>query len=360
MTLESATDQNGLNESAGQFPVRGWRRVFYGAFVVVISSFSFWAAQIIKPEWQSGELRDYLALFFSVEASLVFLVLLAYSILCYLLLLFAPDRFAESFSIRFGIYSGVVFALQYSILLFLYLFDNKYIYAIFLLWLLPIYFPPVYRWLVRRWNAQLVGYLLGILVLVALIIGFAVAQEFLFLVIAALVIAGPFWGFLIALQATLWLLRNHETGFTLPRGLGAGAWLAAYAAAWRYDILKMYELYAELPLVPPNCYIATAAAKGHPHFVGSKIVQLAGGRSLRVNRQLQVFKCAELALMAIAPRLHKILRRIYDLTGKPLARGIQHPFLADAAYLLLKPFEWTAGFILKHIVPEIDSISIYN
>jgi hypothetical protein len=61
--------------------------------------------------------------------------------------------------------------------------------------------------------------------------------------------------------------------------------------------------------------------------------------------------------MAVNPHLHKWLREIYNMLGIPLARKIQNPFVADLAYLLLKPWERMAGFLLKHIVPEIDSIS---
>lgn len=362
MNLESSQNQEEGTQPASQpdFPVRGWWRVLQGLFVIVLPSFSFWAAGLLKPDWQSGDRQAYLALLLSVEASSIFLVLLAYSILSYLLLLIDPDRFARSFLIRFGIYSGAALALQYSILLFLYLFDNKLVYAIFLLWLFPLYYPRFHRWAVRRWNVRLVGWLIGILLVTALAIGFSIAREFLFFIVVGLVIAGPFWSLLIALQAGRWLYQTSETRHIVLRGLGVTAWAASYIIAWRYDILKMYELYAELPLVPPDCYIATAAAKGHPKFVGSKMVQLANGNSMHLNRQLQIFKCAELALLALAPRFHNVLREIYDSMGRPLARAIHHPLLADAAYLLLKPFEWLAGFTLRRLLPEIDSISIYN
>jgi len=170
--------------------------------------------------------------------------------------------------------------------------------------------------------------------------------------------AAPFWSFLIGLRAAVWLLKNSEMKLRLPQGLGMAAWLAAYAAAWRFDILKMYESYAALPSTPPpDCYIATAAARGHPRFVRAWTVQRVDGTSMQVNTQLQRLKCAELALLAIHPRLHKLLRKIYDTLGKPLARRIQNPFLADIAYLLLNPWEGLAGLILKRIIPELDSIS---
>jgi hypothetical protein len=182
----------------------------------------------------------------------------------------------------------------------------------------------------------------------------------LFFVMLALLIAGPFWSLLIALQAGWWVYRASDTRHLLPRGLGVTVWVASYVTAWRYDILKMHELYAELPLVPPDCYIATAAARGHPAFVHASPLRLADGKIIRVNCQLQIFKSAELAMMALAPRLHAILRRMYDAIGKPLAGGIRHPLLADAAYLSLKPAEWLAKFLLKVIIPDVNSTSIYN
>ena len=78
---------------------------------------------------------------------------------------------------------------------------------------------------------------------------------------------------------------------------------------------------------------------------------------MQVNKQLQLLKCAELTLSASNPCLHKVLRKIYDVIGKYLARKIQNPFVADIAYLLLKPCEWLAGFVLRLILPEIDLIS---
>ena len=78
---------------------------------------------------------------------------------------------------------------------------------------------------------------------------------------------------------------------------------------------------------------------------------------MRVNKQLQILKCAELALMAVQPRLHIASRKVYDVVGKPLAKRMRNPFLGDVAYLLLKPCDGLARFILRMIVPEIDSIA---
>lgn len=368
MTLESPKNPNELNEPANStgFPVRGWWKIFYGVFLVVIPSFAFWAIPFLKPEWQSGDRDAYLTLLLQPEASLLFLVLLGYSILCYILLLLNADRFAGLFTVRFGLYAGVLLALQYTIILGIYLFNTPNSLALLLVWFFPLYFPRLYRSGAAKWIARFIRpWMIAVMLVAYIVIAYFIQEQAIlpvFLVLLGIVASAPFWSLLIAIQASIWLLQNHETDITLPRGLGVTAWVAAYAAAWRYDILKMYEMYAELPLAPPSCYIATAAAQGHPHFVGSKTVQLAGGTSMQVNHQLQIFKCAELALMAVAPQVHTPLRKIYDALGKPLARQIHNPFLADVAYLSLKPFEWIAKSILRLIISDVQfaSISVYS
>lgn len=362
MSFEPIPDQSEIKESPNSlpFPKSGWVRVMYGLFITALPVFSFWAIQFLKPEWQSGEPTAYLALLLQPEASILFLFLLAYSIVCYILLLMNPNHYSLLFVIRFGIYTGVLLALQYSIILFLYLLDNRYSFSIFLLWLYPLYFPKIYQWAVRKWDARRARSGLAILVLIVIVIAIIInREEFfpLFLAIVALVIAAPFWSFLMAGQAAIWLFKNYETRFNIPRGLGITAWFVAYVAAWRYDILKMHIEYAKLPTAPPDCYIATAAARGHPTLVRSWSVQRADGKSMQVNAQMQILKCAELASMAVVPRLHRFIRELYDETGKPLARVIRNPFLADVAYLLLKPFEWIAWAGLKFAFSDIDSIS---
>jgi len=360
VSLEPVTEQTEIKEFPIPlpFPTAWWGRVLYGLFVTILPAFSFWAIQILKPEWQTGELQAYIILLLFPEASLLFFPLLAYSVICYLLLLLVPTRFSGSFVVRAGIYTGVLLALHYSIVVMIYSLDS-FFYVIFLIWIFPFVFSVIYRWAVARWTSSKVNNALFILIPGALLIGtFITRGNFPFLVLVALTMAAPFWSFLLALQAAIWLFKNYETKLTLPRGLGLAAWMVAYIAAWRFDILKMYELYAALPPTPPpDCYIATAAARGHPQIVNSRTVQRADGKSVQVNGQLQVLKCAELALLAVNPRLHKFLRQIYDVIGKSLARRIQNPFMADMAYLLLKPWELLAGVVLKIIVPDIDLIS---
>jgi hypothetical protein len=60
--------------------------------------------------------------------------------------------------------------------------------------------------------------------------------------------------------------------------------------------------------------------------------------------------------------LHEVLRKLYDTLGRPIARRMTNPFVADAAYLLFKPFEWMVISVLCVIVPEINIFvkKLYN
>ena len=76
---------------------------------------------------------------------------------------------------------------------------------------------------------------------------------------------------------------------------------------------------------------------------------------MRVNRQLQRLKALEIALMGVSAPSHRMMRRVYDVLGKWLAKQIQNPLLADVAYLILVPVELLSFFVLKSIVPEIQT-----
>lgn len=339
------------------FPVSTAGRVVYGLFITLVPAFSFLATALLQPLWQDAKLSSYIMLLLFPRASLGFVVLLAYSIVCYLLLMYEPDRYAHKFIIRAGIYTGVLLALHFSILSLIYALNEK-AYLVFFVLIFPVAFPPLYRWIASlEIFARARHIMFGLIVVAALLVGLFFGGKIMMLLVMVVVMAAPFWSFLLSLRAAIWLYKTQESGFTLLRGVGLTAWLAFYAGSWRYDILKMYELYAQLPKAPPDCYIATAAAKGHPRLVGSTEIFYTNGAVLQVNKQLQILKCFELALLTVNPLLHKAFRNIYDVVGKLLAQQIQNPFLADLAYLSLKPFEWVAKLVLKVIIPEIDLIA---
>jgi hypothetical protein len=172
--------------------------------------------------------------------------------------------------------------------------------------------------------------------------------------LATIASASPVVCFVILLLTAVPLFRIHDKPYiwSKARFSGLAAWLTGYTAAWSYSIYQMFELYNALPKEPP-CYVVTAAAQGHPGFVGSRPVSASSG-IIWVNRQLQTLKCAELVLQVLAPRLHRALRFVYNIIGPVLARRLTHPFLADIAYLSLKPAELLARFALRFLIPNLD------
>ena len=333
-----------------------WKRILFGLFIVAAPIFNFSLIELLKHEWQDGRFTSYLYLFLLPEASWGFFPLLVYAVLSYLLLLWDSEQFADSIIIRLGIYGGTLLALQYSILSFITTFSlSPVVLAVLLAYFAPLILPKLYLWLRPQWDKlfkwnRFIAIVIPLIIIALMLWGF-------FFVLAIFGIASPFWSFLVALQASRWLLKHYETKFTFTKGLGIFAWLSAYGFALRFNILKMFELYNALPTQPPNCYIATAAANGHPNFVGSREVKLASGKSMRVNRQLQRLKALEIALMGVSGSGHRMMRRLYDVLGKRLATYIQNPILADIAFILLLPVEWLSFFVLKLIIPEIHKFS---
>ncbi len=92
-------------------------------------------------------------------------------------------------------------------------------------------------------------------------------------------------------------------------------------------------------------------------LMGLVSVLVGDGQIVRINAQLRYLKCAELTLMIVSPRVHKMLRNIYDVLGKFLAQGIRSPFIADFAYLVLKPIEWEAKIVMKVLFPNLAEVA---
>ncbi len=111
-------------------------------------------------------------------------------------------------------------------------------------------------------------------------------------------------------------------------------------------IQRMNARWAALPEHDPTCFVATAAARGHPRVVGAEPVRLTGGRVLLVTRQLRALKAFELALAALLPRAHRALRLVYDRVGPPIAARLG-PRTATLAWVALLPAQAFAELSLR-------------
>jgi len=304
---------------AGPFPFAGF---FYVLGGVVVPAACFGVAGMgLGPDSREKAWQAYFFLFFHRAVSAGFALLLLAGAVSLCLALANPARHGPTRVVRACIDGGVVVSGTYLVFGALCEMNAFFIpasLAAFAIW-----------GVVRGAHAVSRTVALALLVLgtASLVITVAVEPPLGFVSLAS----GPAWSF-IAYVSMAWRLRRAHGA--LPIG-PLGAWLAAYGAALAYAIIQASRLYRDLPETHPSCYVATAAARGHPRLVKSWRVK--GGR---VNAQLIWLKRGELALARLAPRVHRRLRRAYDRVGPAVAARMRHPLAADAAYLSLKPLEW--------------------
>lgn len=87
-------------------------------------------------------------------------------------------------------------------------------------------------------------------------------------------------------------------------------------------------------------YLCTVAAGGHKKVVKPLRLGKRHGHEVIVNRQLCIANAFEQILEEKTPRLHRLVRHIYDTYGYPIAKHIHSLFAADAVYIIMKPAEW--------------------
>jgi len=166
---------------------------------------------------------------------------------------------------------------------------------------------------------------------------------------------GPiWWGFVVPVYVVVWYawrsVRFARTGALDPsRGLIS---LLASVPFWIYTVWHTRELYRALPDQPPECFVVSAAARGHVALVGPLEAVERGGHRLQVNRQLATFWQLEDLWRRRASWSHTAFRRIYDVWGYRSAALIRNPWLADAAYCALKPLELAARAIVAIARPS--------
>lgn len=93
-------------------------------------------------------------------------------------------------------------------------------------------------------------------------------------------------------------------------------------------------------------YLCTVAAGGHEKIVKPIRPGLRHGHTVIVNRQLCVANAFEEVIMEKLPKIHKVVRGIYDDVGYPIAKHIQSRFVADLIYFLMKPLEYFFVIVL--------------
>ena len=169
-----------------------------------------------------------------------------------------------------------------------------------------------------------------------------------FCLIHALLTVPLKWWLLIPFYVSAWFvfrtIQLIRAGLLTPLG---PLWATLCAApGWIASLYYSYATYQNLPETPPDCFIVTAAARGHRAIIGPHRPVVRHGRTREANSQLIAFWEFERLWQSRLPRLHRAFRACYNRIGPMIARRVCGPFLADAVYLVLKPAEWGAMFVL--------------
>ena len=334
-------------------------RLLYAYCMIAAPLFAFIFSydSTIGPEWQNGKFQAYPEILLSGEVNFYFYPFVLFSVICLILLLLVPERFAFKSIVRFGIYSGAILVGHYIFLLII----SGYIFIVLISGIPAIIVGyALVKWaehLIYEWGSMRfwlrLGGLLGTSVLILGSLSFFFNLGFVYSKMASVLFGLWMIGLVLIVPLTgrlcyrLWKQHEAPELWTAYSKLGLGIWLTAYFVQWSSAFFRAGQIYNNLPTEQPDCYIATAAAKGHPRLVGSTQVG-----PIRLNRQLQTLKAAEILLVATHPNFHLWLRRWYDIYGRYLATKITHPLLADFAYLTLKPFEWMGCLALFLLIPD--------
>ncbi len=312
-----------------------------------------------EPDWQSGGLGDKLAFALVAHSGFPMFPLLGYCIASMWAYLRHNEKL-ESFIWRLGIYSGVIVALWYWFLFGVSINEMAENWAPGIainILLIPIsaiiaavcgaILYLIHATITKPIAKTPYAYMLAVILVVSI---FLVPN-----ILGGLILGTLYFGVYFALLTYSYVaykvFRDSSSSsktFSLVQFLSVVTWLGAFMGLCRTSIDLSLKKYSTLPLEPPEgCYVATAAARGHKAFVG---VQDDLCNAFPVSLQLCRLKAFELTVRSLCPALHCGLRKIYDCVGPLAASYICNRYLADAAYVLLKPAEWLAIAVLRIIL----------
>lgn len=353
----------------GGWPQKIW--FLWATVAIPLASFAIVLFGLDMVEWQDPNLSAWATLLVDRPGAMYFAPLALLVMVACGAIVFRPGPWVDGPYGRPALWLGVALGVQYSLLIpAIFTLQESWPdilaeWQAWLSWLLVIAgiefgsvgLTLLLRWLYRQLPIPVfVGLLVLLVTSAAVYVGFENMGErfdladFLFAVAVmpfytfgvVSLIAGPIWA-TDALLRLLWRLGRPAT-FSVPVFFAAAvAWLAT----WRFAVLSAIEKHESLPAVPPNCFLATAAARAPARLSGAFAAQTSDGRGFQASPQLQRFKLFELALLEMSPGIHRTLRRIYDRLGPQLASQFSRPWSAALLWLALKPFEVLAVVALQ-------------
>lgn len=201
----------------------------------------------------------------------------------------------------------------------------------------------------RRWIAQ--GLFIGAVVSsVCLVFGFVAYS------------AQPDWWpcLLVPLYTAVWYILRavHINRDARVKSSALSQAMLGSAPFWALSLFWSYKHYLALPDHPPgDCFVVTAASRGHRRFVGPFLLVAHRGQQRMANQQLATLWQFENLWRSFAPCSHAIFRSIYNRIGPVIALGIVSAWFADVVYVVLKPVEIGARLSLNLAAIHTGSIN---
>lgn len=215
------------------------------------------------PDYQRGQWLDFLTLVPSVGASWPFAPLLFAATGAMAVALIAPHRVAQSWLLRWALYSGAILSSQYTLIQAIAMAEPRAPLSVGTL--IAVVAAAIATllalgglWTVPRLPRIKPAYWLpcAILILIAAVVGWRITLP--------VILLGAMLGAIVAPALTLaaylrvsfiaWKLAKQEPragrriGFRVPL-----VWLATYGAVWVIAFINAIDLYNSLPKKPPDC-----------------------------------------------------------------------------------------------------------
>jgi hypothetical protein len=215
------------------------------------------------PEFQRGKWFDYLTMVPGVRASWPFAPLLFAATFAMAVVVIAPHRVAQSWLLRWAVYSGAILAAQYTLIQAIALVEPG----------APLSIATIVAvggagivtllalgglWVVRRLPRIKPAYWLAcaILIPLAAVVGWHIALPVILVSVMLGCIVAPALTLAAYLRVSsiVWKLAQQEerAGGRIELGVPL-VWLTTYGAAWVVAVIEAIDLYNSLPKKPPDC-----------------------------------------------------------------------------------------------------------
>ena len=215
------------------------------------------------PDFQRGNWCDYLALVPSVMASWPFAPLMFAATYALAVLVIAPHRVAQSWLLRWALYSGAILSAQYTLIQAIAIAEPDALLSVGTIVAVGAGGTATVLalgalWMVPRLPRIKLAYWLPCAVLLPLvaIVEWRISLPIILLsaILGAVVAPALTLAAYLRVSFIVWKLAQQEPRAGGRIGLRVPlVWLTTYGAAWVLAFINAIDLYNSLPKTPPDC-----------------------------------------------------------------------------------------------------------